>query len=69
MLTIMGDTVTESFFDTRKTLSIEGSNTKPLKTCLKDDGNNYCVVIKYQEFQFAQVRSVTKLNFLLRYEP
>ena len=40
------------FFDTKNTLSLEEPAIKPVKTCLKDDGNKNFVVIKYKEFQF-----------------
>ena len=48
------DTVTQSFFDTQKTLFLEKINSKHLKTCFRDYGYKYLAVIKYQELQFDQ---------------
>ena len=45
-------TITQGFFDTRKTLSLKDLTATPLKTCLKDNGNKYLVVIKYKRFIF-----------------
>ena len=39
------DTVTQSFFDTRKTLYLKEPTTKSLKKSLKDNYNTYFVVI------------------------
>ena len=44
------DDVEKIIFDTEDTLSLEEPTIKPLKACLKDDGN--FLVIKYKEFQF-----------------
>ena len=43
--TTVFDTVTQFFFDTKKTLYLKEHTAKPLKANLKDDGNMYLVVI------------------------
>ena len=48
------NTVTQSFFDTQKTLFLEKINSKHLKTCFRDYGYKSLAVIKYQELQFDQ---------------
>ena len=44
------DTATQCFFNVRKTLCLDEPTAKPLKTCLKENGN--FVAMKYKEFQF-----------------
>ena len=43
--TTVFESVTQSFFDTRKTLYLKESAAKPLKRNLKDDDNTHFVVI------------------------
>ena len=57
------DTIMQSLFDARK---IPEPSAKPLKRCLKDDGDSYFVVIKFKKLNFA---SAAKFDFTVKNEP
>ena len=48
-------TVTQSFFDMRKTLSYEETTARLLKNYLKGDGNKHFAIIEYKEFPFDKI--------------